>query len=170
MKQYQTGDIINGIVFVSEISKHIGLKTNSRRAIFKCSCGRNFKCIIGSVVTGNTKSCGCWGAKSRSLRFTKHGLGNHPVYKVWSGIKTRCYNKKRIDYRYYGGMGIKLSEEFHDFKKFFDYVTELPRYKDRCLLNLTIDRIDVRKDYQRNNLRWATRKEQSLNQRRNSVL
>lgn len=162
--QLNIGDKINGLEFVKDI-KH----SKPRQIEVKCICGRNFQALLRSVVTGNTKSCGCWGSKSRSIRFTKHGLRNHELYKVWCGIKTRCYNKKRIDYKYYGGVGIKLSDEFHDFKTWFDYVTQLPLYEKRIELNLTIDRIEVTKDYERNNLRWATRLQQSLNQRRNSA-
>lgn len=166
--QYTTGQNINGLVFVKEIAPLVSPSRFSRMAIFQCHCGRQFETLIRSVVTGNTKSCGCWGAKSRSIRFTQHGLRQHDVYKTWCGIKTRCYNKNRNDYKYYGGIGIIVSKEFHDFKAFFDYVSTLERYELRHDLKLTIDRINVRGNYERGNLRWATRKEQSLNQRRNS--
>lgn len=165
---YTAGQVINGLVFVKEVAPHISPSRQTRMAVFQCHCGRQFETIIRSVITGNTKSCGCWGAKSRSIRFKRHGLRQHDVYKKWCGIKTRCYNKNRIDYKYYGGVGIRLSEEFKDFKTFFDYVSSLPLYDKRIELSLTIDRINVRRNYERNNLRWATRKEQSLNQRRNS--
>lgn len=165
---YTTGQIINGLIFVKEVAPLISPSRKSRMALFQCHCGRKFEALIRSVITGNTKSCGCWGAKSRSIRFKKHGLREHDVYRTWCGIKTRCYNKNRIDYKYYGAVGIALSEEFHDFKMFFDYVASLPLYEKRKELKLTIDRIDVLKNYERGNLRWATRKEQSLNQRRNS--
>lgn len=157
-----SGDAINGIVFIKDMPYK-----RDRKCLFKCSCGRNFITTLRCVVKGTTKSCGCWGAKSRSLRFTRHGLRQHPLYRIWCGIKTRCYNKNREDYRYYGGMGIILSAEFHDFKTWFDYVESLPLYEKRSELKLTIDRIDVTKNYERGNLRWATRLQQSLNQRRN---
>lgn len=166
---YESGQNINGLIFIKESEPLMSPSRVSRMAIFRCNCGRQFNTLIHSVVTGNTKSCGCWGAKSRSIRFTKHGLRQHDVYKIWCGIKTRCYNKNRIDYKYYGGIGIELSNEFHDFKSFFDYVSLLSRYELRKELKLTIDRINVNRNYERNNLRWATRKEQSLNQRRNSA-
>jgi hypothetical protein len=165
---YKTGDIINRLMFIKEVDPHKSLSRNTRKALFKCHCGKMFEAIIRSVISGNTKSCGCYKTSSTIKRFRKHGLRNHPVYKIWCGIKTRCYNKKRIDYKYYGGMGIELSDEFHDFKLFYDYVTNLPDYERREELKLTIDRVNSKLNYQRNNLRWATRKQQSLNQRRNS--
>jgi hypothetical protein len=161
---YKTGDFINGIQFICDIKSN----NSNRKARFKCFCGKEFDCLIGSIKTSNTTSCGCNGILSRKKVFTKHGLRNHPIYRIWQGIKTRCYNKNRVDYKYYGGVGIILSEEFKDFKVFYDYVTLLPDYENRERLRLTIDRVDVRKNYEKNNLRWATRKQQSLNQRRNS--
>lgn len=166
MKAYsfEHGDVINGVTFIRVISDE-----RPKRALFKCSCGRSFKCIIRSIVSGNTKSCGCWGAASRSARFTVHGLRNHSIYSIWCGIKTRCYNKNRLDYKYYGGMGVTLSNEFSDFLRFYEYVIGLPDYENKEKLKLTIDRIDASGNYERGNLRWATRKQQSLNQRRNSA-
>jgi hypothetical protein len=165
---YSSGQIINGLIYLKDIPPLISLSRKSRMALFQCYCGNLFETLIRSVITGNTKSCGCFAHKSKKTRFIKHGLRNHAVYKVWCGIKTRCYNKNRADYKYYGGLGITLDQEFHDFKTFFDYVTTLEMYDQKEKLKLTIDRIEVLKNYERGNLRWATRKQQSLNQRRNS--
>ncbi len=161
---YINGDSINGLVFIKEIEPHISPSRKTRRAIFKCFCGKEFNTIIRSVVSENTKSCGCFGIKSRSIRFTKHGLRQHPLYRIWCSIKTRCTNKKRSDYKYYGGKSIKLSEEFSiNFLSFFNYVSSLKRYNERQSKNLTLDRIKNDGDYAKGNLRWATRKEQANN-------
>ncbi len=94
-----------------------------------------------------------------------HNLRKHPIYSVWASIKTRCYNSNNHSYSYYGGRGIKLSSEFHQFLVFYNYVTELPNYRNRLSHKLTLDRIDNNKDYERSNLRWSTMKEQCNNQR-----
>lgn len=169
-KNIEQGTIINGVEFMRELPHVEHPSRRSRFAEFRCYCGKIFNCYLASVVSGNTKSCGCYGASSRSDRFRKHGMSKEPIYKIWKGIKTRCYNKNRGDYKYYGGCGIVMSEEFHDFKTWMDYVASLPGYATRAEDKLTIDRIDVTKNYERGNLRWATRKQQSLNQRRNSGL
>jgi len=166
--EYNKGESINGLIFIKDSGYLISKSRKTRKAVFLCKCGEYFETTINSVVSENTKSCGCFGKKSRSDRFKKHGLRFDPIYKIWCGIKTRCYNKNRIDYKYYGALGIGLSEEFLNFKSFYDHVTSLPLYEKRQSEKLTIDRIDVCKNYEKNNLRWATRKEQSLNQRRNS--
>lgn len=166
--EYKKGDIINDLIFIKDCGYLVSPSRKTRKAVFLCKCGNFFETTIQSVISKNTKSCGCFGKISRSERFKKHGLRNDPIYKIWCGIKTRCYNKNRVDYKYYGALGIRLSEEFLNFKLFYDYVTSLPLYEERESQKLTIDRIDVCKNYEKNNLRWATKKQQSLNQRRNS--
>jgi len=165
---YKNGDILNGLIFIQETLPLVSPSRKTRKAIFKCHCGNEFDTVIRSVISGNTKSCGCYGIESRKKRFTKHGLRNHPIYRIWQSIKTRCTNKSRADYKYYGGSGISLSKEFSDdFGNFYNYVTSLKYYEKRVELALTLDRVDNTKNYEKGNLRWATRKMQANNRRNN---
>ena len=44
-------------------------------------------------------------------------------YNVWSNMLSRCYNKKAKDYKNYGGRGVSVCEEWHNysnFKKWYD--------------------------------------------------
>ena len=163
--EIKKGDYINGIEYIKERPPLVSPSRKTRKALFKCFCGVEFECLIRSVLSGNTSSCGCYGRASRSKRFKKHGMRNTKIYKIWSGIKTRCYNKNRDDYKHYGGRGIVLSEEFKSFECFYDYVSKLERFNDLEEKNLTIDRIDNNKCYERGNLKWSTRKEQAQNRR-----
>ena len=166
---YEFGDHVNGLIYLYCVAPHISPSRKLRKAMFKCYCGKEFEAIIRSVVSENTKSCGCFGYISRSKRFKIHGLRNDPIYSVWCSIKTRCTNKNRLDYKYYGGSGINISDEFkNNFSSFYEYVTSLNNYDKRIKEKLTIDRIDNTKNYERGNLRWATRKAQA-NKRRNNV-
>ena len=76
-------------------------------------------------------------------------------------MKRRCYNSKVPDYKYYGGRGIKVCEEWKDdFQKFADWAIT-HGYTD----NLTIDRRNVNGDYEPSNCQWVTMAEQANNRR-----
>ena len=87
----------------------------------------------------------------------KHGKYKTRLYKTWQNMKSRCNNPKASKYRFYGGKGIKVCQEWaEDFQKFYDWSIK-NGYKD----DLTIDRIDSDKDYCPENCKWATYKEQN---------
>lgn len=89
-------------------------------------------------------------------------LKNIPLYQVWSGIKSRCYNPKTANYKYYGAKGIGMCEEWrNDFMSFYNW----------CLANgwqkgLTIDRYPNDKgNYEPGNCRIATMQQQCDNRK-----
>ena len=78
-------------------------------------------------------------------------------------MKQRCLNSNQKVYKYYGGRGITICQEWiDDFMSFYDWALE-NGYQD----NLTIDRIDVNGGYEPNNCRWLTMEAQLGNTRRN---
>ena len=120
----------------------------------KCSCGNTTVVSQGNLNNGHTKSCGC--RKGSAI----HGMSKTPLYSVWSGIKSRCYDKNNVKYHLYGGRGIAVCDEWlNDFKKFHDDMCS--GYKT----GLQIDRRNNDKGYSKANCHWVTSGVNSKNRR-----
>lgn len=131
----------------------------------RCDCGRLFYAIANNVSSGSTKSCGCLRnkrLKTRSRRYAEpYSQRSHPLHKLyarWVSMHSRCVDTKKNNFKYYGGRGIKVCERWNDFENFLADMGEPPP-------GLTLDRIENDGNYEPNNCRWATRKEQQANTR-----
>jgi hypothetical protein len=93
-----------------------------------------------------------------------HGYSDTPTYKVWVGIKKRCYNPKAENYYLYGGRGIVMSQEWHCFLSFLADMGERPSSDH------SIERINHEGSYCKENCRWATKLEQARNKRNNRLI
>jgi len=122
-----------------------------------CSCGNIKNIRETDLKNGHTKSCGCF---RRDFRY-KHGESKTNLkrqtrlYNIWTGMKSRCYNKKDTGYRYYGRRGIAICNEWRDNYNTFKSWAILNGYKE----NLTIDRINNDGNYEPDNCQWITAKE-----------
>lgn len=87
------------------------------------------------------------------------------LQKVLRSMIYRYYNENNRVYKYYGGKGVIICDEWlQSFDNFYNWAL-LNGYKE----GLSIDRIDVNGSYSPENCRWATMKEQARN-RTNTVL
>ena len=86
------------------------------------------------------------------------------IYRAWCLMKSRCDNKKGKDYWYYGNRGISFCKKWEQFENFFADMGFPPT------LDHTLDRRDNARGYSPENCRWATRKEQCDNTRRNRLI
>lgn len=90
---------------------------------------------------------------------------------IYNNMKQRCLNPKTVNYKYYGGRGITVCDEWYTphsqkgFKAFKEWALS-NGYKD----GLTIDRIDRNKGYYPENCRWVTVEVQNNNKGDNHII
>lgn len=83
------------------------------------------------------------------------------LHVVYDGMKQRCNNPKRKDYKDYGGRGIKL--KFKSPDEFINYIINVLKIDPR---GLAIDRINNNGNYEPNNIRFVTTKQNANNRKR----
>ena len=134
----------------------------SNKFILQCDCGKVIEEIPSRVLYGHKKTCGCRcpkpKIKSDHYGNFKDGRTKHPLYGTWRQMISRCENPKNLKYQNYGGRGIKVCNEWHNFWSFAKW-SESHGYSS----NLTIDRINTNWNYEPNNCRWVSWDIQSNN-------
>lgn len=101
----------------------------------------------------------------------EHLPRDHPrLYRVWGNIKTRCYNPNVECYRLYGGKGVRMCEEWKQFKSFYLWAIANGYDETAEYSKCTIDRIDSNGDYSPENCRWVGVDVQNRNNSANRIL
>jgi hypothetical protein len=152
------------------VIEHAGVnKLNKTLYKVVCDCGNEKICYATELRSGHTKSCGCFRAEASSLRRTTHGATKNKKisseFSTWCSMRQRCNDKKDSKYHRYGGRGIKVCDRWlNSFENFLLDMGEKPSKE------YSIDRIDNNGNYEPNNCRWATKKQQANNTSTNKFI
>ena len=135
-----------------------------------CECGSVHYYNVAPIRIGTSSACGCLQAELTRKRATIHGNKSNKkstrAYRAWRACIDRCCYPSHIGYRRYGGRGIKVCDRWrHSFEAFIEDMGSPPTGKH------TLDRFpNVDGDYEPDNCRWATQKEQCNNFSRNKFI
>lgn len=121
-----------------------------------CSCGKTGESSKDSILQGRAKSCGCLQREETSKANRKHGDSTNPTYAAWRNMHLRC-SGKISNSRKYVEDGITICPEWESYENFKTDMGERPN-------GMSLDRIDSRLGYTKENCRWASRKVQRTNQ------
>lgn len=129
------------------------------RGYWKCKCTCGNETVVLRSNLPKIKSCGC-------LLTTNKYVGKFPeqVRQAYYNMRKRCYSKSNKSYKDYGGRGITICEEWSTLEGFLNDMLE--SYQE----GLTLDRIDVDKNYCKENCRWVSLKKQANNKRTNFMV
>ncbi len=165
--EYNKNDLLGPykIKFIKYINKD---KHGFRHALFECPICKQteWDASVTTIKNGFISRC----IKCNNIT---HGYSYTKCYNIWNLMKNRCENPKNKRYKDYGGRGIKVCDEWKSFPDgmttFCKWTHETQKMTDDMLGRrkgqLTLDRLDVDKDYYPDNCKYRTHSEQSQNTR-----
>ena len=142
-----------------------GLKDAGAYYMCRCECSGTLVVSASKLRSGHTRSCGCLlsesGAKCGREKATHGESKKTAEYRIWTGMKTRCFNPNIKAFKYYGGRGITVCDRWRNsFPAFLEDVGRRPSDLH------SIDRWPNNDgNYEPGNVRWATWSEQNRNKR-----
>lgn len=171
MREDLTGQKFNHLTALDFSHKDKNRKTYWN---FVCDCG-NIKTLRSDCVkNGYIQSCGCLkkeqdkrnlcGGHEQLIPELQTVYANETVktiYQRWASMKQRCYDSRSKSYKYYGGRGITVCDEWlYNFSSYYYWCINHGFDK-----NLQIDRRNNDGNYDPSNCRFVTAYENVHNRR-----
>jgi hypothetical protein len=165
-KVYNINDYLNKKFNKLFIVEQRPTRNYIKRVLALCDCGTYREIPLINIITGHTKSCGCYNLEllAERCRFNtlKHGLTGTTEYISWRHMLSRCYNTNNLKYPIYGGRGITVCERWlNSFENFFEDMGNKPKGTGKS--HYTLGRIDNDGNYTPENCEWQTPEQQSNN-------
>lgn len=129
------------------------------RYYWKCKCDCGKETIVMRSNLPKTKSCGC-----ANIIKPHMSIEDKKLRECYYNMRKRCLNPNHPYYKYYGGKGVTISDDWNTLNGFLNDMS------DGFKIGLTLDRIDYNKGYSKENCRWITMKEQANNTSWNKIL
>ena len=147
---------------IARESHHSGI---GKMVLVRCECGEELERLYSYVKRGRVTMCRQCQSKKHSDDISKiaksKGIGNKRLMSIWNNMKTRCYNSKSKSYANHGARGITVCDKWKNNRREFEEWALANGYSD----GLSIDRINNDGNYEPDNCRWTTSREQALNSR-----
>lgn len=129
-----------------------------------CDCGNKKSIAASNLYNFNTVSCGCYLIEKRKT----HSDSKTRFYSIWKNMIGRgsaCYFEKYTD------LGTSVCERWLKYENFKEdmyesYLTHCSQFSEK---DTTLERENNNGNYQQDNCKWATMKEQGNNRRTNKL-
>lgn len=155
--------------------------------ILTCKCGREYKTWPSRVKDGKAKSCGRKECRPKmslegrmriseaSKRRLGEGASNYRhggnvehknEYNSWRAMVARCYYPKYRRFDLYGGRGITVCDRWLGKSGFPNFLEDMGKKPTK---QHSIDRIDSNGNYEPDNCKWSTQRQQMNNVKNNRL-
>lgn len=165
-QKYHAGDRNGRLTIIAPCEDYIS-PSGKKHHVWQCVCDCGNHLTVLADNFPRTKSCGCLKREQASKIGSanlKHGdacaQSRTRLYRIWSGIKARCYNQNNEEhFARYGARGITMCKEWRNSYEAFKKWALSNGYRD----DLSIDRVNNDGNYEPSNCRWTTNKVQQNN-------